>query len=274
MVLIDYKDTQFYMSKDLKKNLDNYKHEVLNKNTSLVMIIDGRSGQGKTTLSSQIGCYFSPDTFSLDHLCFTCEQFIEQLKKAKKGDCIVFDEGMLLTSRSAMSLINKAIIIMMSQIRSKNIFVIFNINSVFDLDKNIALHRADCLLHVYGEEGKLGSRGRFAVFPTKWGMLKNLYIHGKKFYSYAKPRAAFIDKFSKFFPFDDAEYEKKKQKAINEFMVNDKSSNTLTMIQRNKLIIYLKNQYNESTKKIAEISGLTDRTIRQVLFEHKHKHDD
>ena len=269
MVLIrpDENGKAFYISALLKKNLDIWVDVVHHKNQTAVMIIDGRSGLGKTTLSFQLGKYFNPN-FSLKDVAFTPEQFIEILRKAKKGDVCIFDEAMLLSSRSSMSVLNKAVILMMSQIRSKNIFVIFNVNSIFDLDKNLPLHRADLLLHVYSEAGKLGTRGRYAVFPSAGGKMKLLYILGKKFYSYARPKSVFQDRFSSYFPLDEKEYEKKKQIAINNFFTS-KPQVSQHIKQRNILLRYIKKESDLTNPALAKIIKISSRTLSRVLNEEK-----
>ena len=264
MVVIKYKDREYYMSQMLKDNLDLYKKAVLKKNTSAVLIIDGRSGEGKTTLSMQVAGYLN-DNFCIDDVCFTVEQFLNRLKQAKKGDVIIFDEAMVISSRSAMSLLNRAVVICMSQIRSKNIFVIFNINSIFDLDRNLSLHRADCLLHVYSEDGRLGNRGRYCVFPSRKAVLQKLYMYGKKYYSYARPKAVFVDKFFSHFLVDEEEYEKRKQESINKFIVKTTAKSSQVKIQRDKLIRYVRENYKLNNKQLAEIMGINYTTIQRNL---------
>jgi hypothetical protein len=228
-MLILYKDAfgekkSFYMSKHLVKNLDGFVDGVMKKNTSAVFIIDGKSGLGKTTLSTQVGCYInnrvkefyakkgkendSPN-FTLDNVHWTPGSFLDFLKDEnkhlKKGDIVIMDESMIISSRSAMSEVNRMVIIMMSMIRSKNLFVIFNVNSIFDLDRNLPLHRADMLINLYPKDRKFASRGSYQVIPAIGGKLKYLYIAGKKYYDYSKARSAFRDTFTAFFPFDEKE---------------------------------------------------------------------
>ncbi len=288
MVMIKWKRKLFYMSNLLNQNLRNYVNGVLNKNTSAVFITDGRSGLGKTTLSFQVGCNIANQVaawkdinkplpngekhkpnFSLDDVCWTPEEFIERLKTAKEGDVIIMDESMIISSRSAMSQMNKAVVIMMSMIRSKKIFVIFNVNSCFDLDKNLVLHRADMLMHLYAEQDKFAARGNYMVVPSSRGKLKNLYITGKKYYSYSKAQTAFVDHFSSYFPFDEEEYEKRKQEAINNYFKQDKTEVTKFKISRNLYIKYLKDKYNLSTKELGEIGKLNVRTIQRAMSDAK-----
>jgi len=283
-MLVKWKDKGgFYMSSSLITNLNNYVKGVMTKNTSAVYLCDGRSGLGKTTLSCQISCHLANEIvkykqkklnkkvepkFTLDDVCWTPDVFIEKLKKATYGDIIIMDESMILSNRSAMSHFNKAVIIMMSLIRSKQIFVIFNVNSIFDLDKNLVLHRADVLFHLYAEDDRFASRGRYLVIPSAHGKLKNLYIVGKKYYNYSKARIAFRDKYTKFFPFDEKEYEKKKQDAIQKYFTSSKpETSTVRRIKetRDKVIRYLKDVDKLKPQQIADICGLSTRQIWKCL---------
>lgn len=224
------KTLKFFQDGFMNEMCDGFRNAVNKHHTSVVIIFDGRSGMGKTTLACQTGISLDQD-FGLHKIHFTPETFLEGevndegetikvgLSNAKKGDYILFDEAMIISNRSAMSQINRMIIQAMSMIRSKNIYVGFCVNSIFDLDRNLVLHRADCLFHVYGES--LVSRGSYcAFFKGKDGTdrLKGLYLNGKKYYDYSKPKANFIASFPKEFVVDDNEYEKVKQEGVKKFL--------------------------------------------------------
>jgi len=278
-----WKGKGFRISNKLAINLDNYVKGVLEKNTSAVFICDGRSGLGKTTFSSQLGCYIAKKVaewkdkniplqngkeherrFSLDDMSWTPQQIIDGLKDAELGDIRIMDEAMIFSSRSAMSEFNKAIIMLMAQIRSKQIFVIFNVNSIFDLDRNLALHRADMLCHLYAAEDKFAARGRYFVIPSTKGYLKDLYVTGKKYYSYSKGHSVHKDHFSDFFPFNEKEYERRKQKAIQEFLLSDKSESSKTRESRDLYIKHLKSK-KYSNKKIGKIGNISKNTVLRAL---------
>lgn len=259
----------FKLPKKLTEILDGFKWAIHYKKQSAVMIVDGRSGMGKTTISFQTGSYMSPN-FSLDCVHFTPESFLEGLTKVKKGDVIIFDEAMLLSSRAALSTINRMIVIAMSMIRSKNILVIFNVNSIFDLDRNLALSRADLLLHCYGDS--LTDKGRFlAFFKGGDGMdrIKMLYIYGKKFYSYSNPKSNFNTSFSSYFVLDEVEYERRKQIGVDKFLKGGKKDVYSKFMQsRDKLIRYVyenKEKLDLTQEKIGEIANINRTTIIESL---------
>ena len=227
----------YKLPQKLSDIIDGFKWAIHFKKQSAVIIVDGRSGMGKTTLSFQVGLYMS-ENFDLTHVYFTPDEFLEGLSKADKGDTLIFDEAMLLSSRSALSAINRMIVIAMSMIRSKNLLIIFNVNSIFDLDRNLSLSRADLLLHCYGES--LTDKGKFlSFFKGSDGIdrIKQLYIHGKKYYSYGTPKANFSSTFSSYFVVDEGEYERRKQIGVDKFLKGSKlSENARYKEQRDKLL--------------------------------------
>jgi len=253
----------------LKEILDGFKWAIHNKKQSAVLITDGRSGMGKTTISFQIGRYMTPD-FDLSNVHFTPESFTEALTHTKKGDTIIFDEAMLLSSRAALSQINRMIVIAMSMIRSKNLCIIFNVNSIFDLDRNLALSRADLLLHCYGDS--LTDKGKFlAFFKGSDGIdrIKQLYIHGKKYYSYGFPRSNFHSNFPSHFVLDEKEYERIKQIGVNRFLKGTKKEvGKKERASRDKLIRYIyenKGLLGITQEKIGELCGISPKTVWTIL---------
>jgi len=258
-----------YQDGRLNELLAGLRNAVQNHNTSAVMIWDGRSGMGKTTLAIQNAIALD-ENFGLHKIHFTPRTFLEGdengkvgLANAKKGDFILFDEAMLISNRSAMSSINKMIIQAMSMIRSKTIYVGFCVNSIFDLDKNLVLHRADCLFHLYGQT--LTDRGRFAsFFRGRDGIdrLKQLYLYGKKFYDYSKPRSNFVGRFTKEFVVDEKLYEKEKQIGVNAFLKGFEKKT----FDRNLFIHKLKEK-GLTNQEIGEIVGLDRSQVWRILQE-------
>jgi len=264
-VKIHIKDCKYSIADVIHKNLVKAKYAVAKYNTSTVFVVDGKSGSGKTTLSFQMALFLDND-FSLDKVAWDPKKFIELIDKSKAGDCIVFDESMVINSRSAMSQANKLIMIAMSQMRSRNIFVIFNINSIFDLDRNLSLHRTNSLFHVYQAGDKIDGQRRVLLFDRK--RLKILYILGKKFYSYSKPKANASTTFTKFFPFDDAVYEnrKRKESGVNMLMNSErlgKNEKKYKLIAA-KIISYLR-AHDIKHKDVSRYTKIDEPTLSRTL---------
>ena len=267
---------EFKLPEKLREILDGFKYAVYQKNTSAVIIIDGRSGMGKTTLNNQCGKYCD-SSFDLPKLHYNPETFLNGgegkigLAQAKEGDWITFDEAMLISNRSTLSEINRMIIQAMSMIRSKRIFVCFCVNSIFDLDKNLALSRADLLLHVYGQS--LTDRGRFCAFfrgADGEDRLKMLYLLGKKFYDYRRPQSNFFARFSKCFVVDEKLYEEQKQVGVNNFLNSmAKKSSNKAMLSRDKLVMHLRNTTDMTIEEVANITGVSTRTIDNIIARYR-----
>ncbi len=256
----------YSLPKKLREILDGFKWAIHNRKQSVVLLVDGRSGMGKTTLSFQTGKYMTPD-FSLNNVHFTPEAFLEALTRTKKGDTVIFDEAMLLSSRATLSKINRMIVVAMSMIRSKNLCIIFNVNSIFDLDRNLVLSRADLLLHCYGES--LTDKGKFLAF-FKGGdgrdRIKELYIHGKKYYSYGTPKSNFNAMFGSNFVLDDNEYEVKKQIGVNSFLKGTKAEASSKFKRSRDLYVkYIYDNLDLTQEQIAELGDITRRTIINIL---------
>jgi len=188
---------------------------------------------GKSTLSFQVARYVDP-TFNLERVVFNVDTFLDALIKAQPGQAIVFDEAIIVNSRSALTEFNKKIIVAMTQIRSKGLFIFFNIPSVFDLDRNLCLNRAHLLLHCY--QDNFGERGRYTVFNKD--KMKLLYLKGKRLYSYGFPKANFYAKFSEYFPLDREAYERKKQKEIARIAKSNKNEKASRQVSSLIRIIY------------------------------------
>ena len=263
-------------ARTLNLYLDGREHELLmgfqnavkNYCTSVVFLFDGRSGMGKTTKLIQAGITLD-NNFGLHKIHTIPKTFLEGDEKAGKvglanaveGDFIAFDEAMIISNRSAMSQVNKMIIQAMAMIRSKRIYVGFCVNSIFDLDKNLVLHRADVLYHLYGSN--LIDRGRFACFfRGKDGIdrIKSLYLYGKKYYDYSKPHSNFVGRFTKEFVIDEKLYEIEKQKGINAFL---RGAGKKTF-ERDIFIAKLKEK-GLSNIEIGEIIGLDRSQVWRIL---------
>ena len=240
----------------LKANLDALHRNVVKKNYDGFVLFVGREGFGKTTLSFQCGRYLDPD-FNLDDVVFNAEQFLEAVKVAKRYKVIVFDETMgYLSSRGGMTKFNRVLIKVMSEMRSKNLFVFLNIPNFFMMDWYVAQHRTTGLIYIR-------KRGMFASYdyPTK----KKLYMSGKKLHSYATP-PNFIGSFTKTFVLDEEKYEKKKQDAINEW-AEDKKFEMIWKKQRDNLVKKCEENNLLNRKELAEVLNISVMQIGRILMD-------
>lgn len=253
MVKIQSGKHNFYLDGYLKSNLEVVKHSVTKKDFDSFIVVTGREGFGKSSFAGQVATFLDP-TFNLNRCCFTFSQFVEACRDARKFEAVVFDETMgALSSRGAMSRFNRELVKLMSEMRSKNLFVILCIPNFFELDRYPAIHRSTGLIHIY-------KRGRFGSYdyPTK----KKLYLLGKKFYSYSvSPN--FIGSFVKYFVYDKEKYESKKQQAISSW-AKQKGKEETWLNQRNILI---KKCFQDGIKttELSELVGLSLRSVQAIV---------
>lgn len=199
----------YYMDGYLKKNLDTAK-AVVKKDWDMVFVFDGTEGSGKSVFAMQCAFYFD-NTFALDRVVFTPEEFKKAIVNAKPYQAVVYDEAYTgLSSRATMSMINRTLISMLAEIRQKNLLVCVCMPTFFDLDKYVALWRSRALLHIY--TGEKFERGFFSFYNTNKKL--QLYIKGKKFYSYGLEKPNFRGRFTNFYVLDQAEYREKKKKSL------------------------------------------------------------
>lgn len=200
----------FSMDGYLKKNLSLAK-EVVKKDWDMVFVVDGAEGSGKSVLAQQCA-YYCDRTLTVDRICFTPKEFKDAILNAEKFQAVVYDEAYTgLSSRAAMSLINRTLVRMLAEIRQKNLFVFVVMPTFFDLDKYVALWRSRALIHVYTKDNF--ERGLFCFFNVD--RKKQLYLHGKKFYSYGATKANFIGRFPNFYTVDEVAYKKKKKDSLS-----------------------------------------------------------
>ncbi|MBS3148045.1 hypothetical protein J4219_04125 [Candidatus Woesearchaeota archaeon] len=188
-----------------------------------VLLFSGREGEGKSTLACQVGTlcesiaiskgYKRTPTFTLESLCYDFESLQRLVLKAPPFTVILFDEAYATaSSRGSMSTENKRLVWLLTTCRSRQLILLFCIANFFEVDKYLAVYRSRCLIEVYTKPaGTRLQRGffKFYSYPRK----QSLYLAGKKDYS-SRIQPDFRDAFTKFFPFDDAEYERRKLDAL------------------------------------------------------------
>src|SRR3990167_8140281 len=263
MVIVNLSGREFYMNETMKPNLDFIQKKLLGHNNMSVIIVDGRIGTGKSTVTAQYAYYLSNGTFNNDFENFNTEQFNEVLRNSGKGDAVVLDEAFdVLNKRRTQTTSNMLILSLLQQMRIKHVFIFIVLPSVFDLDKNLVLNLADMLIHCYRKP--YGARGQYKCYSQK--QLKRLWINGRNTYSYSSKYAEpnFIGNFTSFFPFDYNEYERKKLESIRKMIVTEKADSKY-LVQRNKYIKYLYNILHIPVKEIAEVISIGERTVYDIL---------
>lgn len=262
-----YKNTdhEFYMDGFLNSALDRAL-EVIKEDWDMVFVIDGFEGTGKSILTFQMAKKCD-ETFCLDRVVFTPSDFEKTVLNAKKYQAIVYDEAFGgLNSRATMSFINRNIIKMLTEIRQRNLFIFIVLPTIFDLDKYVAIWRSRALIHVYDDNFK---RGFFGFYNKD--KKKQLYMNGKKYYTYSKPRPNFIGRFTSYIPFDKKKYVEKKLKDTSR-----RESLTLNVIKiareiKREITSNVKEFTDLNNRQIAKILDVSNQTITNYLKEYQIK---
>ena len=245
------KTIKYYMDKRLHDNLAiKIIPSLEKKDKDCVLALDGAEGSGKSTLALQIGKKVDP-TLDLSRVVFDAESFRQAIFKAKKGQCVIFDEAFTgLSSRASLSGMNRALVGLMMQMRQKNLFVIIVLPTFFLLDKYVALFRTKALIHVY-EAG--GRRGYFKLYNRK--LKKYLYLAGKTTYSYSgakwKVRTKFAGRFYGVFALGDEKVEDKyremKAKALEATEKNPMTAGQVKYKEQRDIILFLLRKISNNT---------------------------
>ncbi len=231
----------YYLDPRLKRNLDEKVIPSLkNKDKDCVLCFDGAEGSGKSTMALQVGRYVD-HTLDLSRVVFDAESFRQAIFKAKKRQCVIFDEAFTgLSSRSSLSAMNRVLVSLMMQVRQKNLFIIFVLPTFFLLDKYVAIFRSRALIHVYESKG---IRGYYKLYNKK--VKKYLYLAGAKTYSYnhknvwTRNKGRFYGTFALGGPEVEKKYRDIKIKALENTETNPMSSAQVKYRDQRNLSIYL-----------------------------------
>jgi len=204
-------DHEYYIDGYLKDNWDMAK-KVIKDDWDMLFVYDGMEGSGKTVKAMQDAFYLDPDPKLLDRYAFSPGQFRKAILSAQPYQAVVYDEAHSgLNARAAMSMINRNLISMLTEIRQKNLFVFVILPTFFDLDKYVALWRSRALIHVYTSTNM--QRGYFSFYNAS--SKKMLYMKGKKLYKYGVQKPNFIGRFTNHYPINELEYRKRKRDALH-----------------------------------------------------------
>jgi energy-coupling factor transporter ATP-binding protein EcfA2 len=238
----------YSMSSRLKGNLDKIKDTLQTKDKDCVFVIDGKEGSGKSTLAMQIGKYVDP-TLDVKRIVFSPDDFREAILKAKKGQCIIYDEAFTgFSSRSSLSPVNRVLVSLAMQMRQKNLFILIVLPTIYMLDKYMAMFRTKALIHVHENHGQ---RGYFRVFNSR--KKKLLLLLGSKTMSYTHKKVWTNNKgrFYGKFVLGDEKMEKlyltNKEKALSDSEKTSMSSAQVKYREQRDLMLWLFKKYTKMT---------------------------
>lgn len=223
----------WYIDGYAKKILDTIKKRVIKKKVrDEVIIIDGGEQLGKSTFAHQIMHYLFPETYSLDNTIYSLDDLLGKIRN-NIGIGIILDEAYaLINKRQALSIYNRKIIQALTEMGNRHHVLIFCLPSFFELDRYPAIHRSSILFHIFNR-----GRNRVGIKVYPKNRKKTLYLKGQKNYNYKCVCPMKILNFSRFFPYNYEEYNKRKLEQIRK-------------------------SYDESIKKEPQISILQDELIK------------
>lgn len=151
----------YYINKGLKERWDKIKDgKLAQMDEDRVYIVDGREGIGKSLFAIQQAAYIDPTIIEnegkkiLPRITFSPEETLHAIRNTKSTKThtkvIVFDEAFRgLSSKSALSKVNKSIIQAMMEMRQNNLVLFIVSPSFFLLELYPAILRSNTLFHIY-----------------------------------------------------------------------------------------------------------------------------
>lgn len=256
MVVVEANGESYHMEDRLKERWDRIKDgKLAKKDEDRVYVVDGRERTGKSVFTMQQAGYIDP-TFVDDsgRICFTPEEVLSAIRKLESTEkitkVIVFDEAFRgLSSRGALSKINKMIVQALMEMGQKNLVLFIVLPSFFLLDMYAAMMRSNALFHIYKEKG--GSMRAFKMYSFK--KKARLYKEGaRKGWEYNIP-TIFKGRFTKKFPGGEdfrLKYLELKRNSIGS-LGNAEEEVSKFLIQRNNIIYGFKKEKKLSYRKMA-----------------------
>lgn len=259
---------QYYFDGKLYIKLNEVKKRMTKKDFDYVCIVDGGEGTGKSVFSMQLCKYIDP-SFSIERVCFTPEEFKQQLLSCPPKSAVLYDEAFTgLSSRASLSEINHMLNSLIMQIRQKNLFIVITLPTIFLLDKYVSMFRAKALFHVYLGRGE---RGFFRVYGTK--TKQKLILNGRRAYDYKAAKSKFKGRFTDYYTVPEETYRTKKALVLS----GEKKRTPLTekhKIQRDALIKLLYKKYKvpflQMERELANLGvQLPDSTLQRAAKDFK-----
>lgn len=253
---------EFYMDGYMKSNLDIVLNEAIPAKWDCLSLYTGREGVGKTTFMSQHAVYADPK-FTLTHCTFSPYQFTESIDQAKDESSIMWDEA--ITGANAQAHAQQVVISIISkltQIRKKRLKIFLGFPYLYMLNKYF-VNRCLYSCHVYAKGFK--DRGYFKFYSqpktAKLHYLMKTVFPYEPDAAYRKVPRNFYGRFTKYFPFDEDEYDAKKEYSRKNHekhsaLWKDRFTTTLHMI---------KNKTDLPISAVAKEIGLERQTLYELM---------
>jgi len=228
MVTVNVREQTYHMDNKIKAIWDGLKDgKVAKYDEDRFYVVDGHEGVGKSLFTIQQAAYIDPTVLDddgekiLPRICFSPEEFLEAIRNTRstktQTKVVIWDEAFRgMSSKSALSAVNKKIVQALMESRQNNLIVFIVSPSFYLLEFYPAVLRSKALFHVVKEKT---SRKRYVrIFNYK--KKATLYQIGvRKGWGYplrTKSRARFFN----IYPAGD-EFEQKYRKKKRESLRSD-----------------------------------------------------
>jgi len=290
MVVIEVAGEKYSVDKGLYKKWCDIKDGKLSQiDEDRVYIVDGREGCGKSVWTMQQAGAIDPTLFEdalktgkIPRICFTGEETLHAIRNTKSTKShtkvIIFDEAFRgLASTSVLSKINRQIVQVLMEMRQNNLVLFIVLPSFTMLDKYAAMNRGNALFHIH----KPRQRSTKSISPRKfyiynyekkgilcmmdkkkaWNFPYRSRVHGNFFNKY--PGGKEIEKI----------YKAEKQKAFMDVgrKLQGETEESRHILQRNMLLLYLKDKYNAKWTEIEEFLKHEDTKLDKTTMSHYYK---
>lgn len=252
----------FYMDGYMKHNLDIVLLEAIPAKWDVLSLYTGREGVGKSTKMAQDALYLDP-RLTLDHCTFTPYQFIDAIDYAKDESSIILDEAITVANAQAHAQqIVISIISKLTQIRKKRLKIFLGFPYLNMLNKYF-VRRCLYSCHIYAHDFKDRGYFRFYSQPktSKLHYLMKTVFPYDPDEAYKKVSRNFYGRFTKYFPFDEKEYDDKKEYARK----NWQKESGLWRDRFFKTVQLIKTKTDLPVSRVAEEIGLTRQTLYEQL---------
>lgn len=253
---------EFYMDGYMKSNLDIILKEAIPAKWDCVSIYTGREGVGKTTKVSQDAIYMDPK-MTLETMVFNPHQLIEAINTAPNEASIILDEAITVANAQAHAdRIVITIISMLTQIRKKRLKIFLCFPYLNMLNK-FFIQRSLYSCHITAKS--FNNRGYFDFYSQP--RTAKLHYMMKTVYPYDPNQAYnsifqnFYGRFTKYFPFDETEYDTKKE-------WSRKNWEKQSMLWRERFIVALQMIKKDTDLPIARVAaeiGLKRQTLYELM---------
>jgi hypothetical protein len=232
---------------------------------SSLYITDNWMVTHNSTLFSQLAKIVDPEC-TLENCHFSVEEFTTAIGESERVDKVQVqadDEATDLMSRSALESGNKKVLITLARMRSKKIVVFLMLPSFFDLDRTIAMFYTKMVVRCFNK-GQL-HRGYFQAWLGSKAV-RELYLNGKKTYSYYKPKPNLKGQFCRAFCFPEPDYSNKKDAALLKMSKKESKASGKWKRQRNILLKILHDEYKMKSVNISQSLGdMSQPEISRIL---------